>query len=224
MSVRRQVGSIALTCALAYLSCSCRAVAGVGGDLCVLQPDAPSTASCGLVPPQCGCEEGEACVYDASGGACVASRDVPIGQSCAELQDCVPGASCLGYGTLAICSQFCTTNDDCGDGSICLWDIGPGGHACTLPCNPARPADRCGTAACDYVLGLTICRPFGPGGEGAACAGPVDCQPGLHCMLELGVNACDRLCGDGLPCPLGERCVGFLTVSPPTPGTWGHCF
>jgi hypothetical protein len=208
---------------IALALCACRAVAGVGGDLCILEPGTPATATCRLTPPQCGCPEGQACVQGTTARACVPAGDVPIGQVCGDLSDCAPGASCGRYGSTGICSQFCIGDDDCPPSSRCLLSVGPGANICSLPCDPARASERCGTGTCDLFGGVLACRDVGPGGRASSCASNLDCGAGLHCQVELGTFTCDILCGPGVACPSGEYCQRFTSFDPVGPGEWGDC-
>jgi len=89
------------------------------GSTC-LRVCAPMAASCDLALQNCA--TGSSCYvyFDGTAGAevtgCYATGTVPIGGSCAYLNDCVRGASCFG-GSTGICRETCDTTADCSSGT-----------------------------------------------------------------------------------------------------------
>ncbi len=211
--------------ALGLASSGCRAVAGVGGDLCLLEADAPAGSVCRLAPPQCGCAPGERCGQTDTGRYCGSAGAVPVGQLCSGMGDCGIGATCLTYNTYAFCSQYCEDDSDCPAASKCLFALVFGGTVCTLPCDPGHTADRCADSACDYSsrVGITLCRTAGAGRRHDPCTQLTDCGVGLTCVGSTTPGQCEPLCGPTVSCAPGETCIDFSFTRPVFAGEYGSC-
>lgn len=174
---------------------------------------APAEPDAGL-PPACAsdtdCDDGLACngVERCELGSCVAGAPPSCDDGVACTHDrCVEPAS----GTTPNCEH---APDDalCPSGQVC------GATGCTSECSesPCRlVAPQCGCPAgqgCYLESGTRSCRPAGSAAEGASCAAPEACQPGLTCrnVARAGppVMQCARYCGTDADCVgPGSLCV-----------------
>ena len=84
-------------------------------------------------------------------------------------------------------------------------------------CLGCRPKPECNVHLQDcpdagmgcYPLGTTaVCDPVGTGGDGAPCAVPNDCQPGMMCQL----GQCTMPCDESHPCPGTLQCWRLACV------------
>ncbi len=178
--------------------------------------------------PQCGCDDGEACIiHDSFSRECLPTDSIPHGEVC-ELGDesrapCEPGALCTRYSEdeIGICRQFCEVQSDCrslGFGSACGSNFGDRTDIgiCSRSCDPTSESPVCpGETACAFVslegaTGTECFGAIGPGLHGDPCEStdpPTGCQPGHICLFE-GNPHCYRICmlPDGTQCLPGQEC------------------
>lgn len=190
--------------------------AGVDGPVC-------SEAPCKLVPPQCGCPDGEGCVLVGVGKpGCVAAGTKVAGEACG-VDLCAPGFVCQGLKNqkTPTCHQLCESDGDCGTlagkcAIALLTDAGGlGVKVCSDDCNPVTNAGCPAGTACRIVKApadpvvFAVCLDAGAGQQGDTCAKPTDCEPGFQCVL-----------------PAPDVCAQFCVVASPTcdPGTTCHTF
>ncbi len=85
--------------------------------------------SCGILG-QTGCPTGWGClgVHDAGGdfSDCAVMGTTPDGGACTTPADCMPGSTCVGTSTSAVCRSYCNVNtaNSCDAGSTCI-DFAP---------------------------------------------------------------------------------------------------
>lgn len=106
--------------------------AGMEVGLCLL-PD-----GCTLVPPQTGCDAGEACNLTAGGETvCDTAGTSTVGMTCMFRNSCVPGLACISTdGGDAACRQYCdmAAATPCPDGFMCAGLTGaPAGVGVCVP-------------------------------------------------------------------------------------------
>ncbi|MCC7541551.1 MAG: hypothetical protein IT379_35360 [Deltaproteobacteria bacterium] len=156
---------------------------------------------------------------------CSTGGDTDAGGSSGDCPDgttCLPIASATG-GELTICAQpgenpmhqpgSCTTNDDCGDGAVCLDGM------CA-----DDPSD-CGAASCECTTdedceGGRLCVEGECRAPEDTCQFNLDCGPGRLCVDAR----CVEGCADGT-CPTGQHCESNVCVddAPTTCATNEDC-
>jgi hypothetical protein len=169
---------------------------------------------------QCGCDPGQRCVLDYSGGGrpiekCVAVGTDPFGAPCDDgVDNCETGSECFGFGEI-ICSPFCYSDHDCPGGWDC--SCGPTGltpdddyRVCCQPpirCDPFT-AEGCPDGdACVAGWGMGDgCVPAGTAEAGESCvpASGEYCVVGFECHgfgVDLDTRVCTKYCrlDGGLP-------------------------
>lgn len=170
------------------------------------------------LPPASGCESGERCTVLSAGtqaiAACVPAGPVTIGGDC-SVDECEPGAMCVGTGSGYVCRAYCDAGSDCGaEDQHCVWPWPslPAVGLCTEGCDPVRQTGCASGDACYYLDpadGSTDCFPAGTLPEGTDCSSLMDfCQPGLDCVLEPGTTPyeyyCRAFCDGDHPCSSGD--------------------
>lgn len=199
-----------------YCSASCTSDAECGEDSHCAPIEGRGTGFC--LPD---CVEGDSCL---AGASCIdfdgdgrlecaptAGGSLPIGSRCMFGTDCAggPGTFC-GYPDL-ICTRFCSTHEDCGEGNRCVDDGSTGGIGlCRQSC---RDASECGPfiACVDADAdGSRECVVTGHGLTplGGPCLGTPSCgrDQRLVCRLDAPGGVCTRACSDTLGCPAGSHC------------------
>jgi hypothetical protein len=204
-------------------------------------PPVCSEDPCKLTLPQCGCDEGEACVRQTSGRVCVPAGDKQLAEACSD--DCVAGHQCLAnptFATPAHCMKWCESDDDCvGPGALCLFTItGETTKLCSINCDPVSSAGcPAAGAKCDVLrenMGLmrwlTSCVGEGAGVQETPCTATQGCADGYGCFNVTDANMmttqmCLRWCNLGMPtsCPGGSQCAGFQTPIVIGSITYGAC-
>jgi hypothetical protein len=168
------------------------------------------------------CAAGLRCTLANTGMAtvCVAAGTVMSGQPCGNgAGACIVGDVCLFESSripLNVCMPFCRVDADCTNGGRCVGDLGNGFRVCSEPitnCDPVTLAG-CASGGCYMVTpdGATGCHQVGQGGQGAACDTDYDCSAGYICLsVNMGAQACYRLCNTTADCPNGKSCNGGIT-------------
>ncbi|MBW2464801.1 MAG: hypothetical protein JRH11_24340 [Deltaproteobacteria bacterium] len=178
------------------------------------------------------CADGEGCQPGIGMTECVtldpAAGD--LGETCALPDECAAGLLCLNFGDGPACERMCPNGSIgfCGAGQGCSGAIG--GDMCIRICRSIPTPcdifaqDCAGTdEACTLARNpetrepYTGCRPAGTQGRGMACGGTDgQCQAGLICLGEAGINACRQVCGPDGGDPTcsdpGEACTGMSTT------------
>jgi len=175
--------------------------------------------NCTLVPNG-GCPNGLACDVDDQGERFCRTKGTGVAESsCASVEDCNAGLSCVDYGNgTSYCMRYCEANSDCnGAGAACVITLNDNnGNAiedatvCTYSCQPV------GGAGCPNGLGCylrelgaadaTTCLPEGNRADGQSCVRSSECLGGSTCVG----NICRRTCSVNAPnCPAGRFCSGL---------------
>lgn len=206
------------------------------------------------IDDQCGCEGGDACDLDpaqfASGGTeCRHATGTGMDTtSCTTSTECAIGYTCNG--NPGHCRRFCDDDLDCDDTAHCLHPFqyrgsdgklhsAPDVELCTKACKADSgsgcPPDRtCRLIRRDSEVEAnfwyTDCRPGDAAaeGQGAACSGDDDCQPGYDCSKAA--FTCRKICiftQDGLPgsaqCPDGTTCRAYSPAATFGATQYGYC-
>ncbi len=147
------------------------------------------------------------------------STTAQVGDACQSIGECSGGerARCLGPEDTfedGYCVQTCDRNTPCPTGSHCGYRDNLGSGVCLKDCqdDQACRADgyQCFNADND-TAGVMECAPSGtgPGGAGAACSSPSDCQggPGTRCSNTSPNGYCVMFCQDDSECGAREHCA-----------------
>jgi hypothetical protein len=162
-----------------------------------------------------GCRPGTSCIqYADLGGrpdyfSCAIPGIVPDGGACQFHPECAAGLGCFG----SVCSRWCASATDCGDGFACSNITEESGLAlgfcCAVPAGQTcNPTTNCGCNAgttCAVENGEAVCRPVQQGGVGPyeACDADAQC-PAQHVCID---GACALVCGNSNDCGTPEaRC------------------
>lgn len=181
------------------------------------EPDAGPGAPCAPLEVDA-CEAGLRCAaVDAFPlrGRCVPPGPRPEGAPCVESALCRVGLQCI-WGR---CLRPCQRDAECpAQGSRCAVAAGSvEWSACTLvgACDD-RLADTCGAGAVcrsTSIFGTGECLSPGPGGDGAPCSSPADCDAQHTCYLpgDHPLGACRPVCSPiGTDCAQPRRCASFI--------------
>jgi Cys-rich repeat protein len=187
--------------------------------------------------PGCGDDESEAKHRHDAARASDAAAHAPenvIGQACESNDDCGAG-SCLktiqivntpypgGY-----CTAPCRSDDQCGEGAVCIpGQFGRMG-SCYLACDEAIGCSREGYI-CRVVSGVARCvpgsKPLPDNIVGAACSSDEDCGGGAKtCAATIG-NAdapggyCTQWCAIDSDCGTGGKCINGISIVTINSGT-----
>lgn len=201
---------------------------------------------CGFVSDGCGdtidcggCGASEICYR---GSTCVPAsgqNGQSVGSACGSDSQCAGGV-CLtqardgwpgGY-----CTTWCSSNSDCGAGSICGHRSAGGRGICVKACTTdsqcGRPGYGCVGGSCNPVGAGTggvgspcttvadcsggstaVCMPGGSGGTSGmctvACSAGAACPAGTHCALSSGDGVCLAGCQSSTDCNAGQTCADW---------------
>jgi Cys-rich repeat protein len=157
-----------------------------------------------------------------------------IGQACESNDDCGAG-SCQkviqivntpypgGY-----CTAPCRTDDQCGEGGVCIpGQFGRMG-SCYLGCDEAVGCSREGYI-CRVASGVARCvpgsKPLPDGATGNACESDTDCGGGANtCKAAIGNGDapggyCSQWCAIDSDCGAGGKCVNGISIVTVNSGT-----
>jgi hypothetical protein len=178
---------------------------------------------CNLLPPACGCPDGDACYFVNPGSRiCAPAGTLGVLQPCGGSNACSPGLACLpilaGTSSDLLCQEVCTSDSDCSAGASCSGptiEEGIGTQLCGHVCDPVT-SDPCpGGLACRVLSDgeSTVCGGAGSGGQGDPCADTGDCRAGFACGNDAsGETVCLRLCDvASASCPSGTMCRTLTT-------------
>ncbi|NUP14353.1 MAG: hypothetical protein HOW73_50620 [Polyangiaceae bacterium] len=183
------------------------------GPMCDEQP-------CKLVAPQCGCDDGFACVPDGAGSrACIMAGSSGQSDLCDEAEQCEAGTLCVGYPDHgSSCATFCNTDDDCdGPGGKCALEVN-GAPICTENCELATSqgcfvgSTSCQVSITDTNEPFTLCAPSGTGVAQTVCTDSSGCAPSFVCLpTDIGDSRCFQWCNVGAPACPGDlpNCTGL---------------
>jgi hypothetical protein len=218
-----------------------------GGDTAPVCTTAAVTPTCADGPavgqacnPTCqtGCACGR-CNVVGSKPTCVPPGTVPLGEVCmlGISDNCAPGLICLQEecgNALGRCYQFCTSNAQCMDATICQIPVDDANNkptgftTCDVPPHTCDPVSNTGCpnpALNCYLtsLGQTLCDcPSKSGQNDAPCTIYSDCAPMFVCVTGVGGETtahCHFACAVASPaCPTGTTCMPAATGA-----SFGYC-
>jgi hypothetical protein len=193
------------------------------------------------------CTVGQSCVgasYTKGATYCIGSTDaLSAGSNCASDGECAPGATCV----INTCRAYCAVGATCPTPESCvaldnIYDDNIELGTCQAPpCDLLDPQSSNGSFTpcpqgdtCSATSVPSACVPLtAKGTEGAACAGPSDCEPGLGCALlssSAASGTCAVWCTVGQPCtgtvgdPTLYECVGFTPAFKQDDVALGYCY
>ena len=189
---------------------------------------------CRLLPPLCGCPEGQACRRRPEwGSVCGELGPGALGEPCVSDDDCGAGMGCAavevspGQGT---CGPYCLSTGDCGDG-LCAGQVDMA-SVCSPDCNPVQNTGCPDGMACYFVFSSPIAVPSevmvttfcmvisGTREESEGCSSTADCRQGLVCAND----ACRTLCVvGGDDCPNGYGCIETIPPAVVRGVEYGFC-
>lgn len=205
-------------------SCTPGEVCGGGGaNVCgpteCVATDVCTASDCGLISDGCadvvdcgGCEGGLTCWRG------VECRNVSgaIGTPCTSDDACAAGV-CLGSASgswpQGYCTTWCSGDDDCGTGAVCVSSGGRG--VCEKACGSDLDCSRAGYQCLDPDRdGRRTCQPSGTGdgGVGDPCTSLVDCAGGGSAVCisptqGMPEGYCTVSCSATAACPSGSHCA-----------------
>jgi hypothetical protein len=172
--------------------------------------------------PQCGCAQGENCIYPVTFDfpTCVRAGSVDLNQHCDLTSECKVGLTCLSGACLQLCDP---SAQGCANGAACssvyrLQRPISGLYTCDSDCNLVDPRRQSGAlSSCGEDL---TCVWFGEGAScayggqsggrhGEVCSDSFDCAMGYSCMDS---GTCARWCVSSQDCPSGFSCADTNTT------------
>lgn len=142
-------------------------------------PTLPGDA-CDLLAQDCPADHG--CYPGAAGATCLPVGAGACGGPCQYANDCPPGTACVG--APGRCRALCVVDEACGGGARCRPLGGRDSVGFCPPVCHVTLQDCDAGWACVLVGTREECAPAPAdgGGEGAPCAAPDACAPGLVCQ------------------------------------------
>lgn len=191
----------------------------------VIEQDCIDSLACYWNPPAMG---GTSCELP---GAIRAKQLCTSHSDCAAEHGCHPSSPEMG--APKVCLRYCVTSDTmgCAPAEMCEPLEGALGVCVFNTCDPNASMPQCPAPEQCYFDDQTdepLCRPAGSRGQGQTCAGPADCEAGLHCFdcgntIRLCSAYCDTSAGDtdcngvsGAPtcAALGQGTLGACSPCP----------